>query len=185
MTKKTLIIIAGVGVFVVGVGIFLLTIIGYYNQSVDLKYSFEEKMFERTAFYTKMSTIISQKAKVAERNDSSFKDVVNAIMGAREDGANVMFKWIKEANPAASFSEVSKLFADLSRTIESQREGFFEEEKMIQDIVKQHNVLLERFPSSLVFTFLGVQHLEYKPIQSTKGKKVMESGIDDNVEVFN
>lgn len=185
MNRQTLFIIAGLGMSLITIIILLSSVIGYYNQAIELKNTFNQKKDERAAFYDKMSKIISQKAKVAQRNDSSFKDVVNSIMGAREDGPNVMFKWIKESNPSVTFTEVSKLFADLSRTIESQREGFFEEEKMIQDVVKQHNNLLERFPANLILGFLGIEHLKYTPIQSSYSKKVMESGIDDNTEVFN
>jgi hypothetical protein len=158
--------------------------VGKYNTEIDLRSTFEAKIKERTAFYDKMSKIISQKAQIAQRNDSSFKDVVNAIMEGRQDGPNVMFKFVQESNPAATFPEVSKLFADLSRTVESERQGFFDQERVLEDIEKQHKVLLRSFPANMLFKLYGTEPLVYEPIQSSATKKVMQTGIDDNTKVF-
>lgn len=184
MSKKLLITLSIIATSVVFGFIIIGSLAGYYNRGIELENTFTQKIDERTAFYDKMVKIISQKAQVAVKNDSAFRDVVNSIMSAREDGANVMFKWIKESNPAVTFGEVSKLYADLSRTIEAQREGFFEEEKLIQDVVKQHNDLIRKFPANIIFLVYGTQPLKYSPIQSSTTKEVMKTGIDDNTEVF-
>lgn len=154
------------------------------NREVDLRNSFTQKKSERTAFYDKMWKIISQKGQVALRNDSSFRENVNIIMSGRKDAPGLFMKWVTESNPNANFAEVSALYKDLSRSIEAEREGFFQQEKVLQDIKLQHDNLRTKFPSNLVLWILGRKELDYKPITSDQTDEVMKTGKDNNTKVF-
>ncbi len=158
--------------------------LSFSNTEIDLKNRFEQKMTERTAFYDKMWKTISQKSQIALKNDSSFYRNVNAIMEGRKDAGDLFMKWVQESNPNANYDQVSVLYQDLSRTVEGQRDGFFMEEKMIQNIVMEHNNLIEKFPGSFWNSFMGRKPLVYKPITSDRTDEVMKTGKDNNVEVF-
>lgn len=158
--------------------------IGFSNNEVDLKNRFGQKMDERTAFYDKMWKTLSQKSQVALKNDSSFAQNVNAIMTGRKDAQGLFMKWVTESNPNANFDQVSVLYQDLSRAIESQRDGFFMEEKMIQGIVLEHNNLLQKFPGSFYNYFFGRKALIYKPITSDRTDDVIKTGKDNDVKLF-
>ncbi len=180
--KKLLIVLAIIiiPIFIIG-GIF----VSFQNRDVELTNRFNQKKDERTAFYDKMAKIIKQKAQVALKNDSSFHRSIDAIMAGRKDAEQVMMKWITESNPNANFSEVSSMYKDLSRSIESERLGFFEQEKVMQDIVRESNDLKDKWPGSFVVSFLGRgEHLKYTPIQSDVTADVMRTGRDNNTEVF-
>jgi hypothetical protein len=165
-------------------GIFMI-VISLSNQEVDLRNRYKQKMDERTAFYDKMWKTISQKSKVALKNDSSFSNNVNAIMAGRKDAQGIFMKWVQESNPNSNFAAVSSLYADLSRAIEAQRDGFFMEEKMIQSIVLEHDNIMTRFPTGWILSsFMGRTRLTYKPITSDRTDEVIKSGKDNNVEVF-
>ncbi len=171
------------------VGILLFSIISGVistsNQEVDLRNRFKQKMDERTAFYDKMWKTISQKGQVALKNDSSFARNVDAIMAGRKDAPQLFMKWVTESNPNANFDQVSALYADLSRTIEAQRDGFFMEEKVIQGIVLEHDNLLGKFPSGVILkNFMGRTNLVYKPITSDQTDEVIKTGKDNNTKVF-
>ena len=171
-----------VGLFLFGT---IMSVISTSNQEVDLRNRFKQKMDERTAFYDKMWKTISQKSKVALKNDSSFAKNVNAIMAGRKDAPGIFMKWVQESNPNTNYEAVSSLYADLSRTIEGQRDGFFMEEKMIQSIVLEHDNIMTKFPSGWILTsFMGRTRLVYKPITSDRTDEVIKSGKDNNVEVF-
>lgn len=172
-------ILLGVIVFIVGAWVYNLvaaetTIRNIYNQ----------KITERTAFYDKLWKTISQKGQVAAKNDTSFHRNIVAIMNAREDGANVFMKWVQESNPNANFNEVSALYQDLSRTIEAEREGFFDRELMLQDVKLQHDNLIKEPSHRFVFWIFGIKELDYKPITSDRTDDVMKTGKDNNVSVF-
>lgn len=171
----------------VGIVLFSIfsSVISTSNQEVGLRNQFKQKMDERTAFYDKMWKTINQKGQIAVKNDSSFVKNVNIIMAGRKDAPNVVMKWIQETNPNANFNTVSALYADLSRTIEGQRDGFFMQEKMIQDVVLQHDNIMSKFPSGFILeTFMGRTRLVYKPITSDRTDNVIQTGKDNDTKVF-
>jgi hypothetical protein len=161
------------------------SVISTSNQEVELRNRFKQKMDERTAFYDKMWKTLSQKSQIAVKNDSSFARNVNAIMAGRKDAGQLFMKWVQESNPNANYQEVSALYADLSRAVEGQRDGFFMQEKMIQGIVLEHDNIMTRFPSGFILSnFMGRTRLTYKPITSDRTDNVIETGKDNDVNLF-
>ncbi len=175
--------LAFIGAAIILVIAAFATFVSFSNQEIELRTAFEQKIDERTTFYDKMYKIISQQTQIAVKNDESFRQNINIIMEGRKDAEGVFMKWIQETNPNANYSEVSALYKDLSRSVEAQREGFFNQEKVIQDIVRQHKLHIQKFPNSFYNIFMGRQPLEYKPIQSSLTEEVMRTGKDDNVKL--
>ena len=157
MKLKSIVPITLIGAFFV-LGFFLVTgFISFSNQEIDLRNQFTQKMDQRTAFYDKMWKTIAQKSTVAIKNDSSFQNNVNVIMAGRKDAGDLFMKWVQETNPNANFDAVSTLYADLSRAIEGQRDGFFMEEKFVQGIVLEHSNHIQKFPvPSIIFSWIGL-----------------------------
>ena len=183
-STKSIVQIAVIGAIVIFVFSLISGFIGFSNKEVDLRNRFTQKITERTAFYDKMWKTLSGKSQVALKNDSSFAKNVNAIMAGRKDAPQLFMKWVTESNPNANYDQVSVLYQDLSRAIESQRDGFFMQEKMIQGIVLEHSNLLQKWPGSFYNFFFGRKKLEYKPITSDRTDDVMNTGKDNNVKVF-
>lgn len=181
---KNIILIGITTILLIFSGIFLANYVSFSNQEIDLKTRFTQKYDERTAFYDKMWKTLSQKSQIALRNDSSFRENVNIIMTGRKDAPQLFMKWVTESNPNANYEEVSALYKDLSRSVEAQREGFFVEEKYLQDIVREHSNLIQKFPGSLYNSIAGRKAIEYKPISSTITDQVIKTGKDDNVKLF-
>jgi hypothetical protein len=175
--------LAFIGAAIVLVIAAFATFVSFSNQEIELRTAFEQKIDERTAFYDKMYKVISQQTQIAVKNDESFRQNINMIMEGRKDAEGLFMKWIQETNPNANYSEVSALYKDLSRSVEAQREGFFTQEKVLQDIVRQHKNHIQKFPNSFYNMFMGRQPLEYKPIQSSLTEEVMRTGKDDNVKL--
>jgi hypothetical protein len=172
-----------IGLGVIFIVVFFSNFVSFSNTEIDLRNTFDQKIEERTSFYDKMYKVIAQKTQIAVKNDESFRQNINIIMEGRKDAPQVFMKWITESNPNANYSEVSVLYQDLSRSVEAQREGFFNEEKVIQDVVKQHKNHIQKFPNSFYNIFMGRQALVYKPITSTRTDEVMRTGKDDNVSL--
>lgn len=180
MNTSTLIKLAIGALLAIVLFVFAGNFISFSNTEVGLRNTFEQKIDERTAFYDGMKKIFAGKAQIATKNDESFRKNIDIIMTSRKDGEQVMMKWITESNPNANYQEVSKLYSELSRAIEAKREGFFEQEKVLQDIVRQHKMHLQTFPNVLYNMFLNRQPLVYKVIQSDETAKVMTTGRDNN-----
>jgi hypothetical protein len=175
-------------IWIVLLGLPLIFVIATYasfnNKEVDLRTTFEMEMKNRTALYDKMWKVISQKAQVTKAYDSSFLRIVQEAMDPRKDGANILMKWVQESNPTLQAGTVQELYKDLSRTIEAERNSFFERETTLSSIQQQHSKFLRRFPNNLYNVFLGRKELEYKPITSGRTDDVIRTGKDDNVDVF-
>ncbi len=183
-SNSTLIKFGLIGLGVIMLFVFIGNFVSFSNNEIDLRNTFEQKIDERTSFYDKMYKVISQKSQIAVKNDESFRKNINIIMEGRKDSEGVFMKWITESNPNANYSEVSVLYKDLSRAVEAQREGFFNEEKVLQDVVRQHKNLIQKFPNSFYNIVYGRTKLEYTPIKSSLTEEVMKTGKDDSNSVF-
>ena len=172
--------------FLIGLGIVLilsLSVVGWYisvvNKEVSLRNRFEAQEMVIEGFYDKMFKVLKQKAGVTEEYKESFKEIyVPLIEGRYSQGDGTLMKWVTESNPQFDAS----LYKDLMSSIEGQRDGFFIEQQKIIDIQRTHKDLTHRLPSSLVVG--GVDPLLYTVISSTAAKKVMETRVEDNIELF-
>jgi hypothetical protein len=182
-TPSFLVKLAFIGAIIILVIAAFGTFVSFSNNEIELRTAFEQKIDERTAFYDKMYKVITQQRQIAVKNDESFRQNINLIMEGRKDAQGLFMKWIQETNPNANYNEVSELYKNLSRSVEAQREGFFTQEKVLQDIVRQHKNHIQKFPNSFYNMFMGRQPLEYKPIQSSLTEEVMRTGKDDNVKL--
>lgn len=154
------------------------------NTDKSLRNTFTAKMSERTTFYDKMWKIISQKSQIAIKNDSSFQHIVNLQITGQKSGENAMWTWVQQSNPTATFTEVSSLYRELGQAIEAERNGFFEQEKVLQSIKLQHDNLCDMFPGSLIMSILGREKLKYVPITSDLTENVIKTGKDNNINLF-
>ena len=183
MKNSTIIKCALGGLVIIFLALTISSFISFSNTEIELRNTFDQKIDERTAFYDGMVKIFNQKSQIAVKNDASFQKNINIIMEGRKDAEQVMMKWITETNPNANFNEVSALYKDLSRAIEAKREGFFVQEKVLQDVVRQHKNHLQKFPNSFYNLFFNRQLLKYTVIQSSTTKEVMRTGIDNNTKL--
>jgi len=170
---------------VVVLGLFFFSsFVSFSNGEVDLRATFNKHYTDRTAAFDKMWKTLSQKGQIAVRNDSSFQNIVKIQMSGQKDGEQVVMKWIQQSNPTATFTEVSKMYQDLSRAIESERTSFLERETTLSSIQMEHFKLLNKFPGSFYNIFMGRKPIEFKPITSDRTDDVIRTGKDNNVEVF-
>jgi hypothetical protein len=165
--------------------VFLVaTYSSFNNTDVDYRTTFTMETKKRTAFFDKMWKKISGKSQIAVKYDSSFIRIVQTAMDPRKDGANIMMKWVTESNPTMQASTVQELYVELGRTIDSEREGFYEREEMLASIEQQHTKFLLSFPNNFWNIFMGRKPVEYSPITSSRTEEVMRTGKDDSISVF-
>lgn len=181
---KNYLTLGSIGIFIIISVIFGATFASVHNKEASLRTRFEQKLDERKAFFDKMYKIINQKTQVSLQNDSSFRKNVELIMEGRKDSEGTFMKWITESNPNANYSEVSILYQDLSRSIESEREGFFNQEKVIQDIVREHRMLFREFPNNLIIGLMNKDQLEYTPISSNHTDEIFKNNKEDDIKLF-
>lgn len=164
-------------------GIFGMNVSSFRNSVIEFNNQYEQRIQIRTAFYDKMFRLIKNKTQIAVKNDESFREAVNVQMQGQKNGENLLMSWVTQSNPTATYEEVSKMYHELSDFIEGERNGFFENEVILSDIVRQHSNLIEKTPGSIYNLLLGYKKINYKPIQTSHTAEVMKTGIDDDIEL--
>ena len=164
----------------VSIGIILACMyVGAFNKEADLRNLATAQKGVIEASFDTMWKIISTQAQVPEQAKEAFKEMYTPLIEGRySQGDGTLMKWIKEQNPSFDWS----LYGKLMTSIEAQRTTFFEEQKKMLSIIKQHTDLLTQMPSKWFLS--GINPIEYTIISSTVTKAVMESGIEDNVDLF-
>jgi len=178
--NKSFIIIGGV------LALFLMIYI-----SMSISYSNYANRTEEVAIaktkackvdYDAMWKIIQQQAGVTDQYKESFKEIYTELIDGRystNDGKGALMSWIQEDNPTFD----PGLFDKLMNTIESQRTDFSTRQKELIAIGEDYNKERVTFPGSW---FIGNRpRMEVTIITSTKTEKVYDTGIDDDVELFN
>lgn len=148
-----------------------------HNTEVDLRTRTEAQQQVCKADFDKMWKVIAQKAQVADRYQAAFREIYPQLIAGRygSERGGALMSWITEANPDFDTS----LYRDLSAAIEGQREGFFQNQKMLLDLQREHTRHLRSFPSSLVVG--GRSEIEVDLIFSAATNQTYETGEENDV----
>lgn len=169
-----------IGLFALVVGITTMTMyFSYNNQEVALRKQAEAQRGKVEGIFDTMWKIISQQAQVSNEYKDAFKEIYpDLIEGRYSKGDGSLMKWIQEANPEFDTS----LYKHLMQTIEVQRIQFQKAQERMLDIMREHETLCNTYPSKWFIS--NKTPIEYVIISSTRTKLTMETGIDDDVELF-
>lgn len=180
MEMKKIILLTIIGLIVIIGGGAFLSSISYTNKEVGLRQQAEAQRGKIEAKFDQTWKIISQQAQITESYKNSFKDIYIGIMEGRySKGDGSLMKWVKESNP--NFD--TRLYEKLMNTIEIQRESFTSDQARMLDMISQHNILCNTIPGKWFISDEAKKPIEYKIISSTKTKKAVETGIDDDVDL--
>lgn len=175
---KTLIVALG-SVLLVGI-LLAVAFVSLNNKDRTLRNAIKAKESSREAVFDETWKTIQQVAQVSDKYSKDFKEIYPKLMEGRygKENGNLLLKFVTESNPNFDTSLYSKLI----NVIEVQRAQFTTSQKQIIDLKREHDNLLDTFPGSLLIT--NREKVEIKIITSTRTKEVMETGKDDNVNLF-
>ena len=171
------IILAVMLVFITGVSCMSMYF-SYNNEEVALRKQAEAQRGKVEGTFDAMWKIISQQAQVSDQYKEAFKEIYPDLISGRYKDNNTLMKWVQESNP--NFD--TRLYNTLMQTIEVQREQFKKSQERMLDLIREHETLCETYPSKWFIT--NTTPIEYTIISSTKTKYTMETGVDDDVELF-
>ena len=175
MTPSLIIIVAAVAVLLV----LLIMFFTYNNKEIYLRKEADAQRKKIESTHDKMWKVIKQKAEVSDKYRETFERVYPEIIAGRySDGSSAM-KWIQEANPNFDTS----LYNDLMQAIEIQRTHLHNAQTRMLDVIRERASLIESYPSRWFIT--NKSEIEYEVISSTKTHNVVETRVDDDVDVFN
>ena len=151
----------------------------YNNTEIKLRKEAVAQQDKVEGVYDKMWKIIQQKAQVSNEYKEAFKEIYPEIISGRySSGDGSLMKWLQESNPEFDTS----LYKDLMAAIEIYRTEFQHSQERMIDIIREHEVLISTYPSK--WFIKNKTPIEYTIISSTKSKTAVETGIDDDVDLF-
>lgn len=175
MTPSLIIIVAAVAILL----ILLIMFFTYNNKEIYLRKEADAQRKKIESTHDKMWKVIKQKAEVSDKYRETFERVYPEIIAGRySDGSSAM-KWIQEANPNFDTS----LYNDLMQAIEIQRTHLHNAQTRMLDVIRERASLIESYPSRWFIT--NKSEIEYEVISSTKTHNVVETRVDDDMDVFN
>lgn len=169
---------------VIGIVLLSMVILGgmyftYNNQEIALRKESDAQKGKIEGVYDKMWKILQQKAQVTDEYKDAFAKIYPELIAGRySSGDGSLMKWVTESNPTFDTS----LYKDLMQSIEAQREEFQTTQERMLDIIREHEVLISKYPSKWFIS--NTTSIEYTVISSTKSKQTMETGLDDDVDLF-
>jgi hypothetical protein len=180
--NKTLIAVGGFfGLGILAIITVAIMWVSYSNSEVRLRNTIVAKQRDNQNEMDAMWKNISQTAQVAEKDRSSLMEIMTGYAQARTgtgDASKSIMNWIKESVPQVS----SKVFSKLLNIIVSQRDGFKFRQKELLDLKREHDNLIDTFPSSL---FVGSRgKIDVVIVTSTRTDNAFKSGKDDETQLF-
>lgn len=163
-------------------GTLLVILIGMYfsynNKEIALRKESNAQQGKIESVHDTMWKIINQKAQVSEKYKEAFEKIYpDLIRGRYSNDQASMVKWIQEQNPNFDTS----LYLDLNQSIEVQRTCFSNAQQRMLDILRERETLIESLPAK--FFISNKNKIEYIVISSTKTQSIMNSHIDDDIEL--
>lgn len=177
MKKILIVIIATIlGISVIsGISLYF----SYNNHEISLRNEAEAQRGKIEGLHDKMWKVISQKAQITQEYTESFDTIYTHIMSERYDsGDGSLMKWIKEANPQFDGS----LYKDVMQSVEVLRTEFQKGQERMLDIIREHTDLCAHYPGKWFIS--NTTPIEYTVVSSSRSKVVMDTGLDDDVSVF-
>ena len=176
--KKTILIVSLVTTLILATIGFSMGF-SYQNQNVDLTEQINSKINVNKANYSKMWQIIKQQGQISEKYAKDFKEIYPELIAGRYSGGQgKMMQWVQEHNPNFDTS----LYSKLMNSIEAQRESFYTNQVQLQDLSRQHNVLLNRVPSKWFLS--NIKPIEVPNVINKASEKAFETGIEQEMELF-
>ena len=135
-------------------------LISLHNNTNTLKFKLERVERKQATNWEGYYNIFIDKSKNTEINKKTFIEVTNIIMSARKDGQNLAWKWNQE-NQNIPFDEFTYFYKELSSFISERYFDNMKIEQEKQEIVEQHNLMLNTFPNNIYNKVLNVEPLKY------------------------
>jgi hypothetical protein len=175
MFKGIVAVLIGLAVIV---GPIVLMFISYNNQAASFRADIADQQRKIEARFDTMWKTIAQSAEIKESYKNDFKEIwTDLIRGRYEKGAGQVMAWIKEQNPQLD----STIYTKLMTLVESERHGFEREQGKLSTLSAAEQKLYTTMPSKW---FLTGEPTKIQIISSEKTKAIVESGKEDDIEIF-
>lgn len=180
MSKKWMIVTAVIGVAgVIGVGI-ATSVISAHNREVRLRDTLLAKQVDNQSEYDSLWKKIAQATEVTEEQRVALIEIFREHAAARGGGSDARIaSWLHESVPNVD----TTTFNNLQNIIAGSRDRFAMRQKELLDIKREHDIVLDSFPSGAILAMLGREKMDVTIITSQRTQETFRTGMDDDVRL--
>lgn len=156
-------------------------IISIRNDDAKLRNLIAAKQKDNESEFDNMWKKIKSVAQVTEAQKDALKEIFVEHAKARGGVGNTkIMTWLKESVPNVDLST----YNNLQNIIVGSRDAWTQRQKELLDIKREHDNLIDVWPSGLVLGMMGREKVDITIVTSTRTTEVFKSGKDDDVDVF-
>ena len=183
MSTGVKVIIGFLAVVILTGVIGVMSVIGINNDCVQMEASIKGQYSQNQNNYDNMWKKFKEATQVTSMYADDLKKVYDsAIKGRYEKSGNVVMNWIKEHNPNFDAS----MYKNLQVMIESGRNTFESNQKMLLDKKMLYEVKLNSFPTVFVARVLGFPKIDlskYDIVTSGQTQEAFETKKADEIKL--
>jgi hypothetical protein len=179
MTRSTIITIASVAIALLITLVLLVMYFSTSNTEIRLRNQANAVQLDNQNEFDNMWKTIAQVVQVTQAERESVERIIIGYADARsgDSGTGSFINAVREALPTID----SRTFTNLQNTIVASRDRFAGRQRMLIDIKREHDNILQTFPGSL---FVGGRpELKITIITSSRTQNTFQSGLDDNIDL--
>lgn len=165
------------GVFALLVLIVGLMFVSYSNQERRLRNQITAKQRDNQSELDNVQKKISQSVEVTDIQMAALKDIIIGNAQARKGGSGSLATFVTEAVPNLD----TTTFNNLQNIIVGSRDAFTMRQKELLDLKREHDNLMDTFPSSV---FVGGRgKIDVVVVTSTRAAESFATGEDNDIKL--
>jgi hypothetical protein len=165
------------GIVVVVGAILFGTVLGSLNAEANLRSSIEAHERAREAHLDTMRKVITQKTQLPAAAKADLLTLLPEVVAGRQGGS--VFKSVSEKYPELTLD----LYKDISRSIESERHQFLNEQEELFDVKREHDALLRSVVGGTVCAIAGRRPIPVITVSSDEAKEIVKTGVDNDTDL--
>jgi hypothetical protein len=149
-------VLATLGVVLLFVVIAIASIWGAYNTGINQEEGIKAQYEQNQNNYDNYFKKVKEVAQVPDMYTGDMAKIYEKVIQGRKGSDQELFRFISEQSPTFD----STLYKQIQQVIESGRDSFSNDQKVLIDKVRAYQVTLRTFPNNMVYGFLGFPKID-------------------------
>jgi len=184
MSTGTKLLIAAASIILLFFAGCFASVVGTNNELVAKEQGIRAQYEQNKNNYDNMWKKFKEVSQVPGMYSSDLKEVYNSAIKSRygSSGSKAMFQWIKEHNPEFD----SGMYKKIQVVVESGRNAFAADQKMLIDKKRLYETQIGQFPASIVAGFLGFPKIDlskFSIVTSSSTEDTFGTGKSDELKL--
>lgn len=162
MSTLTKFLLGGLFLLIFTAVVLFSSVVGLNNQFVGLEQGLKAQYSQNQNNYDNYVKKLKEAAQVPDMYASDLEKVYKTAISGRygKDGSKAVFQFLQEHNPSLD----SSIYVKIQQIIESGRNSFEADQKMLLDKKRVYETNLNVFPSNVVAKVLGFPKIDLSKI---------------------